>query len=133
MATAARRREELEGWLFASPWLIGFVCFTLGPMAAAAVFSFTDWNLLQAPRWVGLDNLRTAVLEDPLVWVSLRVTTIYALVSVPLSIVLGVLIALLLNARIVGLRFYRTVYYLPSVLSGVAVALLWRWLYSPDF
>jgi multiple sugar transport system permease protein len=133
VASVARRREELEGWLFASPWLVGFVFFTLGPMLAAALFSFTDWNLLQAPRWIGLGNVRTAMLDDPLVWVSLRVTTVYALFSVPLSIALGVSIALLLNARIGGLRFYRTVYYLPSVLAGVAVALLWRWLYSPDF
>ena len=139
MATQVRRvsnmrqQENLAGWLFASPWVIGFVLFTAGPMIASAVFSFTSWNIIQPMRWTGLENLKTALSGDSLVWLSLQITTIYAFVSVPLQIVFGLVVALLLNSKIRGLQFYRTIYYMPSVLSGVAVALLWRWIYAPDF
>jgi multiple sugar transport system permease protein len=126
-------RRNIEGWLFASPWIIGFVLFTVGPMLASAVMAFTKWDLLTSPSFVGLDNFRQAFWGDPLVLLSLRITTIYAVVSVPLNIVLGLGLALLLNSGIRGLRFYRTAYFLPSVLSGVAVALLWRWVFENQF
>ena len=125
-------RRNLEGWLFASPWVVGFFLWTLGPMAASLGIAFTEWDLISSPRWVGLANIQT-MLDDKLMWQALKVTTIYALTSMPLHIILGMILALLLNARIFGLRFYRTAYYLPSVLSGVAVALLWRWLFSNEF
>ena len=125
-------RKNYEGWLFASPWIIGFLLWTLGPMIASFGLAFTEWDLFSPARWVGLENVNE-MLRDPLVGKALKVTTIYALVSVPLSIFFGMSLALLLNAKIRGLRFYRTAFYLPSVLSGVAVALLWRWLFSPEF
>jgi multiple sugar transport system permease protein len=125
-------RRNLEGWLFASPWIIGFVLWTLGPMVASFFIAFTEWDLISAPRWVGTANIQE-MLRDPLVVQALKVTTIYAITSVPLHIIFGLSLALLLNTRISGLRFYRTAFYLPSVLSGVAVALLWRWLFSKEF
>lgn len=125
-------RRNLDGWLFASPWIIGFILWTLGPMVASLFIAFTEWDLISAPQWVGLANIQ-AMGNDSLVWQSLKVTTLYALFSVPLHIIFGMIIALLLNREIRGLRFYRTAYYLPSVLSGVAVALLWRWLFSGEF
>lgn len=125
-------RRNLEGWLFASPWILGFILWTLGPMMASLAIAFTEWDLIGAPRWVGLANVR-AMVNDTLVTQALKVTTIYAVVSVPLHLIFGLGLALLLNAKIVGLRFYRTAFYLPSVLSGVAVALLWRWLFSGEF
>lgn len=125
-------RRNLEGWLFVSPWVIGFVLWTLGPMAASFVLAFTEWDLISPPRWAGTGNIRELV-SDPLVPQALKVTTIYALTSVPLQMVLGLGLAMLLNSKIRGLRFYRTAFYLPSVLSGVAVAILWRWLFSPEF
>lgn len=128
-----RRREELDGWLFASPWLLGFLLFTVGPMIASAFFAFTEYDVLTQPKWVGWANFDKALTDDPKVGQALKVTSIYAGVSVPLQILLGLCVALLLNTRIRGLQFYRTVYYLPSVLSGVAVALLWRWIYAPNF
>lgn len=124
--------KNRDGWLFASPWIIGFVLWTLGPMLASLGLAFTEWDLFSPARFVGLENVRD-MLSDALVVRSLTVTTIYAITSVPLHILFGMALALLLNARIVGLRFYRTAFYLPSVLSGVAVALLWRWLFSPEF
>lgn len=125
-------RENLEGWLFASPWIIGFVLWTLGPMAASFVLMFTNWDLVSPPTWAGLKNVRE-LLSDDLMLQSLKVTTIYAITSVPLHLIVGLGLAMLLNTEIAGLRFYRTAFYLPSVLSGVAVALLWRWLFSPEF
>jgi multiple sugar transport system permease protein len=125
-------RRNLEGWLFASPWIVGFVLWTLGPMLASLVVAFTEWDLITPPRWVGTTNL-TAMAADPLVAQALKVTTLYAITSVPLHIIFGLTLALLLNTRIRGLRYYRTAFYLPSVLSGVAVALLWRWLFSKEF
>jgi len=128
-----RRLEEISGWLFASPWILGFIVFTAGPMIASAYYALTDYNIVQPPRWVGLDNFALAVSGDPLVWQSLKVTTIYAFVSVPLQIVFGLAVALLLNADIKGLQYYRTIYFLPSILSGVAVAMLWRWIFSANY
>lgn len=125
-------RRNLEGWLFASPWIVGFILWTLGPMLASLLIAFTEWDLITTPRWVGAANIRS-MIDDPLVGQALKVTTLYAITSVPLHIVFGLTLALLLNQRIVGLRFYRTAFYLPSVLSGVAVALLWRWLFSKEF
>jgi multiple sugar transport system permease protein len=126
-------RRNLEGWAFASPWIVGFVLFTVGPMLASAVMAFMKWDLLSSPSFVGLDNFRQALWGDPLVWHSLRVTTVYALIAVPLNIVLGLGLALMLNSGIRGLRIYRTAFFLPSVLSGVAVALLWRWVFENQF
>jgi multiple sugar transport system permease protein len=125
-------RRNLSGWLFASPWILGFLLWTVGPMVASLGIAFTNWDLITQPQLVGMQNF-TAMLADDLVWKSLQVTTVYALVSVPLQIGLGLGLALLLNASIRLLAFYRTAFYLPSVLSGVAVALLWRWLYSTEF
>jgi multiple sugar transport system permease protein len=131
----SRRRlgRHLEGWLFASPWLIGFVAFTAGPMLFSAVMAFTSWDLLSDPRFVGLENWRLIAGGDPLVLHALRVTTQYALLAVPLHVLFGMALALLLNSGVGGLRFYRTAYFMPSVLSGVAVALLWRWVFSGQF
>ncbi len=125
-------QRNLEGWLFASPWIIGFFLWTLGPMLASLVIAFTKWDLITAPTYIGLDNFRT-LANDSLTWQSLKVTLVYAVTSVPLHIVFGMVLALMLNTHIRGQRFYRTAFYLPSVLSGVAVALLWRWLFSTEF
>ncbi|HRA66742.1 MAG TPA: sugar ABC transporter permease, partial [Caldilinea sp.] len=125
-------RRNLNGWLFASPWILGFILWTVGPMLASLWMAFTNWDLITTPTFVGAQNF-TTMFADNLVWKSLQVTTIYALVSVPLQIVFGLALALLLNTNIRMLSFYRTAFYLPSVLSGVAVALLWRWLFSTEF
>lgn len=121
--------RNLEGWLFASPWIIGLIVFFLGPMIYSIYLSLTSYNIVQAPLFIGLDNYR-ALFRDPLIWTSLRVTTIYAVVSVPLNIFLGLVLAILLNQNVRGIAFWRTTYYLPSVISGVAVALLWEWLFN---
>ncbi|MBI2939905.1 MAG: sugar ABC transporter permease [Chloroflexi bacterium] len=135
LSSRRRRRigRHVQGWLFAAPWILGFVIFVAGPMLASAVMVFTDWDLLSPARFAGLNNIRRLFVHDPLVGHSLKITTMYAIVSVPMDIAAGLTLAMLLNANIRGLRFYRTLYYLPVVLSGVASALLWRWLFSPEF
>lgn len=126
-------RANLEGWLWASPFLIGFVLFTAGPFAASLVLSFTDWDIVSPPEFVGLANFVEAFTDDKQTWHSLEVTTIFAVTSVPLSLFFGLALALLLNAKIRGLEVYRTVYYLPAVISGVAVAFMWKWILASDW
>ncbi len=128
----ASRREALAAALFLLPNILGFVVFTAGPVLASLGISLLDWNLLGSPRWVGLDNY-TALIRDSEFWDSLRATLYYTLGSVPLGIIPALLLALALNQKIRGLAFYRTVYFIPVVSSTVAVALLWRWIYNPNF
>lgn len=128
-----RQWETITGWLLVAPWLLGFFLFTAGPMLASIALSFSSWDLLTPPRWVGLDNYVKLATADPSVGRSLRVTTVYAFLSVPLNVAFGLFVALLLNERIKLQSLARTVYYLPSVVSGVAVALLWRWIFAADF
>jgi multiple sugar transport system permease protein len=115
------------------PWILGFLLWTLGPMVTSAYYSLTEWDLLSPPQFVGLDNYVEIFTKDARTIHALKVTTIYSVVGVPLRIMLGLFVAMLLNANIKGLQWYRTIYYLPAVLSGVAVALLWKWLFSPEF
>ncbi|NPV07257.1 MAG: sugar ABC transporter permease [Anaerolineae bacterium] len=125
--------ENRDGWLFASPWIAGFVLFTAGPMVASFVMGLMQWDLLSPPQFAGWSNYTRALRQDPLVWQALRITTAYALGSVPLQMVSGFSLALLLNTGVSGLRWYRTVYYMPAVLGGVEVSLLWIWVYQPQF
>ncbi|MGQ9555525.1 MAG: carbohydrate ABC transporter permease [Anaerolineae bacterium] len=129
----ARQRENLAGWLWASPWILGFLIFTLGPMLTSVYFSFTDYPVISPPKWIGLGNYRFMLQEDNSVAQALKVTTIYAVVAIPLNLGLGFFLAILLNQPIKGIAIWRTVYYLPAVVSGVAVALLWQWIFNTDF
>ncbi len=117
----------------ASPWLLGMLWLIFGPFGVAAYLSFTDYDILTRPEWMGLENFDKMLTDDPLFWKSLSVTTIYAVVSVPLQIAVGLFLAILLNTDIKGLPWLRTAYYLPAVLSGVAVAFLWIWVFSADW
>lgn len=130
----ARRKEALAFYLCIAPWLIGFLIFQLGPMIASLVFSFTRYNIAQPMVFVGLSNyLRALSGRDLLFWHALRITATYAVVTVPLRLILGFVLALLLNHDIPGVSFWRTLYYLPSVLTGVAVAVLWMLIFRPNF
>lgn len=117
--------------LFLAPWLVGLIFLTLGPMLASLYFSFTDYSILNAPSWVGLDNYKTMFANDKLFLISLKVTFLYVFVSVPLKLTFALAVALLLNKGIRGLGIYRTVYYIPSLLGGsVAIAMLWRKMFG---
>jgi multiple sugar transport system permease protein len=134
--TRRQRREAVEGVLFASPWLIGFFVLTAGPMLASFLLSFTRWNGISpvgALRWIGGENYLQLLREDHSFAKALQNTAFYALFSVPLGMAVSLGLALLLNQRVRGLAFFRTVFYLPSVVSGVATAMLWLWLFNPSF
>ena len=126
------RREALAFYLMISPWLAGFLLFTLGPMVASLGISLTRWDLLSPARFVGLANYQKMFTRDPLFWQSLKVTTLYTAAYVPLELSGGLILALLMNQRLRGIALFRTIYYLPSVLPGVAFVVLWMWILHPD-
>ena len=126
----ANRRDNKAAYIFLLPWLVGLVVITVGPMLMSLYLSFTDYNLLQPPEWTGLDNF-TRMLGDARLHNSLRVTFTYVLVGVPLQLAVALLIALVLDKGLRGLPFYRSVFYLPSLLGGsVAVAILWKQIFG---
>jgi multiple sugar transport system permease protein len=127
------QRETLWGYIFISPWLIGFIVFTLGPMIASLVLSLTRYNITSPPVFIGLANYIKLFTGDPKFWHSLGVTLRFALVAIPLNLVIGFVLALLLNQNVPGVAFWRTVFYLPSVIAGVAVAILWSLIFNPRF
>ena len=140
MTTGKRQRrlhlaawEEFDFYLGISPWLIGFLFFTGGPILASLGISFTEWKLLTPPQWVGLDNYVRLFSRDPLFWVTLGNTAYYTLFSVPLSVLVALLMAVLVNQDVPGVNFVRTIFYLPSVTAGVAGGLLWLWIFNPEF
>lgn len=128
-ARRRRRRHRDNGWgyVFLSPWLAGFFLLTLGPMLASLYLSFTDFDLLTRPRWLGAANYVRMFTSDPKFLQSLKVTGIYVAVGVPLELAFALLVAVVLNRGLRGLDFYRSMYYLPSLFGGsVAIAVLWR-------
>jgi len=128
-----KAREEITAYILISPWIIGFLVFTLGALIFSLIISFYSTDLLSPAKFVGLDNFHELLFEDPIFWKSAKVTTLFTLGVVPLQVGLGLLVALLLNQKIRGIGFWRTLFYLPSVVSGVAVAMIWIWFYHPDF
>ncbi len=130
--SAARRREALEGILFTSPWIIGFWLFIAGPLFASLYFSLTKYNVLRPPVFIGLDNYIYAFTKDPLFFPSIWRTFYFALLSVPIAMAGSLLVALLLNQKLVGVAVWRTLYFLPTLTPIVAAALLWRWMLNPD-
>jgi multiple sugar transport system permease protein len=127
------RRNLATGLLFVSPWLVGFLAFYLYPAVASLYYSFTDFKVLEPPRWVGLDNY-ARMLGDPLFWKSLTNTLYLAVIGLPLSMIAALGIALLLNMKnIIGISVFRTIFYLPVVIPTVATAVLWIWLLNPQY
>lgn len=125
-------REAVDGWLFILPWLLGFLFFTAGPMLASVILSFMEWEILTPATWVGLANFRQ-MLRDTLFFKSLYNTAFYTFLGVPLYLVASLIMALLLNLPLRGTSIYRTFFFVPSLTPAVANALLWVWIFSPDF
>ncbi len=125
-------REELIAYLLISPWVIGFLIFTAGALIFSFGLSFFKADLLSPAQFVGLDNYKRLLFEDKLFLQAVKVTTLYTLGVVPMQIGLSLSVALLLNQAIFGIGIWRTIFYLPSVVSGVAVAMIWLWFFQPD-
>jgi multiple sugar transport system permease protein len=127
------RTEAVWAYLFVSPWVIGFVVFTLGPMVASLIFSFTQWNVLSPARFVGFKNYTDMVGPDwPNIQKSFSNAAYLAGFGVPLGLMTGLAVALLLNSAVRGMRFYRTCFYMPAIVPIVAATVLWNWLLASD-
>src|SRR5262245_61110525 len=127
----AKLRREWAGYLFLAPWLIGFLCFTLGPVLVSLYLSFTKFDLLRPPAWIGADNYVRMFTADYRFFQALKVTFTYLLFEVPLKLAFALLIAVVLDKAVRGGGFYRALLYLPSLLGGsVAIAVLWRQLFD---
>lgn len=129
--TMAQRRN-ITGWLFVSPFVLGFLLWFIIPALTAVYLVFHRWNMIAEPRFVGLENIQR-LLNDQLLWQSLKVTTLFTLASVPLGLALSFFLALLINTKVRGIAIFRTIYYLPSIVPAVANAVLWAWMFNTEF
>lgn len=127
-----QKRDNRSGYLFIGSWIVGTVILTLGPMILSFLMSFSDSDIIQPPNWLGMGNYRDAVTDDPVFWVSLKVTALFTLIGVPLGLFGSLMLALLLNQNVRGIPLFRAIYYLPSLASGVAAAFIWRRIFNPD-
>jgi multiple sugar transport system permease protein len=125
-------REAIHCYVFMAPAILGLLIFVLGPIIASLFLSFTDYNIITDPEWVGLANY-TQMFQERLFWQALRVSAVYSIVSVPLGLALSLGLAVLLNHGMRGILIFRSIYYMPTVISGVGVAMLWRWLFNAEF
>lgn len=123
------RRQLAKGVAFVSPWLVGFLAFTLVPVALSLYYSFCDYSLLEPPVWIGAANYRE-LFTDPEFYRTLKNTGLYALMALPAAMLISIGLALMLNAPIRGQSFYRTIIFLPSLVPVVASAMVWMWLFN---
>ncbi|MCG1010688.1 sugar ABC transporter permease [Salinicoccus sp. ID82-1] len=127
-----KKKENLYGYLFILPWIIGFVGLTLGPLLFSLYGSFTNYNVTSQMDFIGFQNYKELFMYDDLFWTSLYNTMYFVIFSVPLTTMIAILISTLMNQNIRGMRVFRTIYYLPAILSGVGVYLLWMQLLDPS-
>jgi multiple sugar transport system permease protein len=127
------RKNLLLGLAFTSPWIIGFLVFVVYPILASLYFSFTDYDVIRSPRFVGLRNFERLATSDSLFWTVLYNTVYYVIFAVPGAVVVGFLLAALLNREMRGRSVMRTVFFLPSIVPQVASALLWLWIFAPQY
>ena len=132
---ALRRRTQriLIGYFFISPGLLGLALFLVGPLIYSFWLSLTEWDIISNPIFVGAENFRKAFFDDKLFWLSLYVTIRYTVIAVPLTLVVSLAVALLLNIRMFGISWFRVIYYLPAMTPAVATVVLWRWIFNSEF
>jgi multiple sugar transport system permease protein len=128
-----QRREAITGLLFISPWIIGFLVFYAGPAIVSFFISFTRWNIVGEPVWIGLQNYIEIFTDDKNFWNSVGVTLHYALLYIPLMTVLSILTALALNSKVKGVGVFRTLFYLPSIAPAIAASLVFMWILQPTY
>jgi multiple sugar transport system permease protein len=130
MRTTRARRELLFGVLFASPWIFGFLAFTLYPMGSSLYYSFTNYHITGTTQWVGLANFQEMFTQDNLFWVSLWNSVVYTIVSVPLDVAVALILAVLLNMPVPGRAIFRTIFFLPTIVPTVVSAITWALIFS---
>lgn len=124
--------EAIEGYLFVSPVIIGLLVFAIWPICQSLFYSFTEFSVIKSPVWKGLSNYQR-LFSNPDFWNSFKLTAEYTIITVPLGLIAGFLLAVLLSSKIPGVNLFRTIYYLPVVVPVVALAIIWKQIYSPDF
>ena len=130
--SSLRTKEAITGYLFILPWIIGFLVFTAGPMLFSLYASFTNYDVTSQFDWVGLRNYKRMFFSDPLYWKSMSNTLYFAVFAVPVGILVGATSAVMLNANVPFQKMWRTIFFLPKVLTGVSVIMLWLWVFNPQ-
>jgi multiple sugar transport system permease protein len=133
MRLSKAQRNNIQGYLFILPVVLGLIIFTIGPMIASLYFSFTKFPILSSPEWIGVRNYVNMLTAEKYFWQAVKVTATYALTAVPLGILGSFLLAMLLDQRIKGIAFFRTCFYMPTIVPALASAVLWGWLLNPDY
>lgn len=133
MRTHKHRKEAVCGYLFAAPWIIGFFVFTLYPILSSLYYSFTNYNFSDTYKWIGLTNYKIMFSSDYLIPIAAKNTIYYAIISVPLNMVIGLLVAVLMNRKMRGVNLLRTIYYMPNVVSVIAVSMLWYFIFQNNY
>lgn len=126
-----RQREAKDFYLLILPWLIGFILFTGGPILYSLIISMTNWTGIRTRDFIGLQNYIELFTIDPLFWTVMKNTVVYGTFSVVLGVIVALALALLMNQKVPGISIFRTIYYLPSVTSGIAIAIMWAWMFNP--
>ena len=131
--TRAVRRDLRNGLLFVSPWLVGLVVFTLYPILSSFYYSFTTYDIISPAEFVGIGNYKDLLTTDPLFWPAVRNTIFLVCILIPCNLLLALSLALLLNTKVRGMAFFRTLFFLPSIVPDVVVAVLWAWMLNAQF
>lgn len=127
----AKWKEEFKFYLFISPWIVGFLVFFIGPAVTSLIYSFADYNSITPPKWIGFDNYKN-LMDDTIYLKSLSNTMFFVLIAVPVTVAFQVLVSVVLNVEVKGIRFFRTLYYLPYLVPPVATVIIWLLLFGTD-
>lgn len=127
-----QQRNTRNGFLFALPWIIGFLCFSVYPLVSSLYYSFTEFNPVKPPEWVGTANFQD-IFNDPLVWKALQNTLFMAFVSTPINLCVALLLAVIVSKNFKGKGFVRTAFFLPSIIPMVAATMVWIWMFTPEY
>jgi len=128
-----RKQDTLIAWLFVAPWAIGFLIFGLYPIIMSLYYSLCQYDVLRVPRFIGLQNYSQLLFEDPYFWKSLWNTLYYVVFRTPLSIFGSLLLASMLNQQLKGMPIFRTIFFIPSIISGVVLSVIWLWMFNPEY
>ncbi|MEW9053276.1 MAG: sugar ABC transporter permease [Neobacillus sp.] len=120
-------------YLFILPWIIGFLVFTLGPLAFSLIMSFFDWPITSEPAFIGIENYKNMFTADPQFYKSIGITFKFAIIFVPLNLAIALILALLITQPVKGMKIFRTIFYLPAVVSGVAISIIWGWIFNSEY
>lgn len=127
------RQQVIVGILFIMPWFIGFIIFGLYPMIMSVYYSLCRYDVLRIPQFIGFGNYEKLIFEDPYFWTSISNTIFYTVLRVPLCIIGSLLLAVLVNNAIKGIKIFRTVYFIPSIVTGVVLSVVWLWMFNPQY